>query len=641
MQSHVPTLDSRQLTDDAICVSPTGTLPSAWADPGTLTRLLVLVLDRNNLTGTLPGTWANGFRRVNTLWLGNNHFHGSLPATWAEDNAWPNLKELLLDNTHLGGELPPQWATSQAFPSLMMANFSQSDLHGSLPAFNNAWLNVLDVEGCNFDSTLDDFWSSSAPFTAVEASHNNLTGNLPDTPGSLCELTYLGLHDNRLEGTVPISWLQAGEILSHVSYLDLGTLWDDSVGQADWRRELCLQQPVVFNADVTGQQASLLPSLQQHLAQQKTTLVYASRNLTDFAVWLSTGGSRIDLALANSFLQEGSQLMSVRQICKNTEFKAVLLILWGVLGGCCLMVVCTYAVACKLATRAGPTYFGLKSWLSPLWALGIVVTKACSGFGGLAFYWYDCVSGVIVLCQVWYTWPGHLLALIFFFHFAAVGAIFACHAVHRFVGPEHSNNNNKLVLYIVCDILAVLLSPAMIPVVILLDTVALVREILLFTKHVVRLPGLRWLQPGYVAVSKLHRCVHGANCLGLSWVDLGRYEDMHNLVAAAFQSLPTVILNSVIFALGNRPSNGIYLSDGLFVTSVVASCLAILKCLIIILWQAYEQGKTAVGHIGSVVLGKTLAGDNPSATRALHPQNSNIELLAHKCEVSSSAPLGV
>lgn len=618
----------------------TGTLPLAWADPGALPQLMVLALDHNRLTGTLPPTWANGFRRLDTLWLGQNRFHGSLPAAWAEDDAWPDLQDLLLDNTHLSGEVPPQWTTSQAFPSLLVANFSQSNLSGPLPAYDNARLNVLDVEGCNFNSTLDDLWTSSAPLTAIEASHNNLSGSLPDTPGCLRQLTYLGLHDNHLQGTVPITSLQAGEILSHVSHLDLGTVWDWSVRQADWRQELCLQQPVLFYADVPGQQASLLPSLKQHLVHQKVASVYASRNLTNFALWLSTGGSRTDMALADRFLQGKSQLMSVKQICKNFDSKAVLLILWGVFGSCCLMVVCTYAAACKLATRAGPTYFGLKSLLSPLWALGIVVTKACSGFGGLAFYWYDCISGVIVMCQVWHTWPGHLLALIFFFHFAAVGAILACHAVHRLVGPEHINNN-KLILYIVCDMLAVLLSPAMIPVVILLDTVALIREILLFIKHVVRLPGLRWLQPGHVAVSKLHRWVHDANCLGLSWVDLGRYEDMHNLIAAAFQSLPTVILNSVIYALGNRPSNGIYLSDGLFVTSVVASCLAILKCLIIVFWQAYKEETTAAGHIGSVLVGKTLAAGNPSTARALHPQNSNIELLAHKFEVSESAPLEV
>ena len=624
----------------------TGTLPSAWADPGALPKLLLLVLDHNNLTGTLPGTWANGFRRLNMLWLGTNGFHGSLPAAWAEDNAWPELQNILLDNTLLSGEVPLQWTTPQAFPSLQVANFSQSNLHGPLPAYHNARLNVLDVAGCSFNSTLDDLWSSSAPLIAIEASHNNLSGSLPDTPGSLSQLTYLGLHDNCLQGTVPITWLQAGEILSHVAHLDVGTVWDHSVSQADWRQELCLQQPVLFDADVTGQQASLLPGLQQHLAHQKAASIFASRNLTDFAVWLSTGGSQAEMLFADRFLQGKSQLISVKEICKNSDSKAVLMILWGVFGSCCLMVVCTYAAACKLQKRAGPTYFGLKPLLAPLWALGIVVTKACSGFGGLAFYWYDCISGLIVMCEVWHTWPGHLLALIFFFHFAAVGAILACHAVHRLVGPQlrnnnNNNNNNMLILYIVCDILAVFLSPAMIPVVIMLDTVALVQEILLCIKHVVRLPGLRWLQPGYVAVSKLHRCVHDANCLGLSWVDLDEYEDMHNLIAAAFQSLPTVILNSVIYALGNRPSNGIYLSDGLFVTSVVASCLAILKCLIVILWQAYKHETTAAGHIGSVVVGKTLAGGNPSAAKALHPQKSNIELLAQKCEVSGSAPLKV
>ena len=610
-----------------------GALPDEWSSPSAFSNIQVLNLEGNNLTGTLPSSWGNqGFTHLNTLWLGQQGLHGPLPATWAEDPAFLNLQELMLDNTNLSGELPWQWATPQAFPSLLVANLSHSDLQGPLPAFDNAHLNVLDVESCNFDCMLDDLWSSSAPLIAIEASHNNLTGSLPDIPGCLRRLMYLGLHHNPLEGTVPITWLQAGEILSHVSHLDVGSRWTYSVGQADWRQELCIQEPVLFYADVTGKQASLLPSLQQYMARQQVTSGYASQNLTDFAVC-----SRTDLALADRYLHETSQLVSVQQICRNSDSQAVLLMLWGVFGGCALMVVCTYAVACKLATRAGPTYFGLKSFLSPLWALGIAVTKGCSGLGGLAFYWYDCITDVIVLCQVWHTWPGHLLALIFFFHFAAVGAILACHGVHRLVGPVVGNN--KLLLYLMWDVLAVVISPVMIPVVILLDTVALIRQIFLFIKHIVRLPGLRWLQPGYVIVSKLHGCVHAANCLGLNWFDLDHYEDMHNLVAAVFQSLPTVILNSVIYSLGNKPSNGVYLSDGLFVTSVVASCLAVLKCLVIILWQAYKQDTTAAGHVGNVVVGKMLAAVSPSAVKVLHPQTSNTDLLARKFEVSGTVPV--
>lgn len=116
---------------------------------------------------------------------------------------------------------------------------------------------------------------------------------------------------------------------------------------------------------------------------------------------------------------------------------------------------------------------------------------------------------------------------------------------------------------------------------------------------------------------------------------------MHNWVAAVFQSLPTVVLNSVIFALGNKPSNGVYLSDGPFVTSVVASCLAVLKCLIITLWQAYKQDTTAAGHISSVLVGKTLAAVSPAAAKVLHPQISSIDLLAQKYEVSGAVPVGV
>ena len=165
--------------------------------------------------------------------------------------------------------------------------------------------------------------------------------------------------------------------------------------------------------------------------------------------------------------------MSVREICKNAGFKAVLVILWSVLGGCCLFVVMANAVACRLTTKAGKTYFGLKSWLSPLWALSNVVVKR-SGFGGLAFYWYECISGIIVLCQVWNTWPGHVLATIFFFHFAAVGAVLTWHALRQLI--EH--DNSKPVIHVCCYSLAVLLSPLMIPVVLSLDTAALVRECL-------------------------------------------------------------------------------------------------------------------------------------------------------------------
>ena len=616
----------------------TGTLPASWDGPQALPELIVLMIDENHLTGTLPAEWGSNssFRQLSSLYLGSNYIHGHLPESWAKEGAFPNLQLLSLQNTSISGTMPTAWAAPPAFPSLLVANLSLNPLEGPLPAFDNAKLNVVDAWGCNFTDSLDAMWNSSAPLTALEASNNNLTGTLPDVTGSLSQLDYLGLRNNQLEGTVPLSWLQAGGMLSHVSYLDLGDIWERSVAMVDWRQQLCLQQDLYYT-DVTGKQEALLPSLQEQIADMQQSGLDSTRNLTLYALWAQTGGSVSQFSLAYRFLHGESQVTSVKAICKNTGSTTVLLTVWSTFGGCCLIIIGTYAVMSRLATRAGSTYFGLKPWLSPVWALGIVLTKGCAGFGGLAFYYYDLISAIIVLCQVWGTWPGHLLAIIFFFHFTAVGAVVAFHGLRRLTAAE--NKSQKPVVQIVCDILSVVISPVMIPVVLLMDTVALVREIVLFIKHGVKLPGLKWLHPGYVVAFRLHRCLHTANLLGLSWVDLENYEDMHNLVAAVFQSLPTVILNSVIFSLGNKPSNGIFLSSKLFVTSVVASCLAMLKCVIIVTWQAYRQDVNVPRHVCSLLVGKTLAG--VKGGRKLQAQTSNVELLAQKYESSGSAPLGV
>ncbi len=104
------------------------------------------------------------------------------------------------------------------------------------------------------------------------------------------------------------------------------------------------------------------------------------------------------------------------------------------------------------------------------------------------------------------------------------------------------------------------------------------------------------------------------------------------------QSLPTVVLNFVIFSLGNKPSHGIFLSSGLFLTAIIASCLAMLKSLIVILWQAFRQTVHPVRHAASLVTGKTLAG-KPVETCGTR-QNSVVELLAQQYQDFGSAPLG-
>jgi len=152
----------------------------------------------------------------------------------------------------------------------------------------------------------------------------------------------------------------------------------------------------------------------------------------------------------------------------------------------------------------------------------------------------------------------------------------------------------------------------------------------------VGLPGFRWLRPGFAVASRLHRCLESVKYVGLSWVDLENYEGMHNLIAACLQSLPTVILNSVLFSLGNNPSHGIFLSSNLFVATIVASFLAMLKTLMEILWQASRRDAHPMRHAASLVVGKTLAGD--ATESKLGARSRSVELLSLR--YLETAPLG-
>ncbi len=177
----------------------------------------------------------------------------------------------------------------------------------------------------------------------------------------------------------------------------------------------------------------------------------------------------------------------------------------------------------------------------------------------------------------------------------------------------------------------------MIPVVLLLDTMAFIWQAGICIQGLAKSTGWPWLRPVYVAVYTVQRFVVSNNCLGLIWVDLEQYESMHNLIAAVFQSLPTVILSSVLFSLGNRPSDGLFFSDSLFVVAVIASCLVMLKVLMVFLWQAYSNNIQPVRYLLHLVSGRALASQ-PTATELA--AGRSIQSLTDMYHVSASAPLG-
>ncbi len=66
-----------------------------------------------------------------------------------------------------------------------------------------------------------------------------------------------------------------------------------------------------------------------------------------------------------------------------------------------------------------------------------------------------------------------------------------------------------------------------------------------------------WVRSGYLVAFRAHHRLRSFDYLGFSWVDLENYKSMHTLIAACLQSLPTVVLNSTLLSLGNKPSHGV------------------------------------------------------------------------------------
>jgi len=620
----------------------TGQLPAAWGAPGTFPELFALECYDTNIAGSLPDAWGSiqAFQELRILYLHSNNIAGALPDVWAQKGSFPSLLGLAIRNTLLTGTMPVSWSSADAFPQLQVLDLANTQLHGTLPSFSNSGLSVIAMENCSFDSNLGPLWASSAPLQLISLTNNSLSGSLPDIASALSQLQFLNLANNRLEGTVPLSWLQEGSLLSHISVLNVGQVWDASLAQTNWRQELCLKK-YLYDADVTGQQLALLPTLVQHLSSVADYTDIAGVYNDGLYSWLQSS-DYLDVEFEDLLQNVNSQLASVPDICANHDSRKVLLVVWIVFAGCCLLALMAYFCARLMTRKPSSVRYAVWPCLLPVWTLACGLYDTFSGLGGLAFYYYDLVTSIIVLTQVWGTWPGGILTAIFLFHFAITGVIVANHGLYRIIKQKYVVSDSGVRLNIAVLVVSLLVGPLCIPAVLVLDTCAFIRDALMCITRFTQLFGVQWARPGYLVAFKIHRSLHAFDYLGFSWVVRENYEDMHNLIAAFLQSMPTVILNSIVFSLGNKPSHGIFLSSGLFVTAIVASCLAMLRCLVVILFQAFRNKVHPARHAASLVVGKTLAGNELASHVVVQSQtrSDSIKRLIQLYHVSGSAPLG-
>lgn len=98
----------------------TGRLPPEWgAAGGPLASLYELSLSGNRLTGSLPAAWGrpDGFKNLQVLQLdGQADLAGPLPPGWGSPRAFQALTNLSLANNQLSGTIPQSWAYATSFP---------------------------------------------------------------------------------------------------------------------------------------------------------------------------------------------------------------------------------------------------------------------------------------------------------------------------------------------------------------------------------------------------------------------------------------------------------------------------------------------------------------------------------------------
>ncbi|CAH9081273.1 unnamed protein product [Cuscuta epithymum] len=197
----------------------TGSLTDTLAE---LPELKYLDLSGNNFSGEIPASFGS-FRRLEVLGLVENLLDGTVPAFLGNVSSLKqlnlsynpfspgrippelgnlsNLEVLWLTNTNLIGEIPD--SLSQ-LTKLVDLDLAFNGLSGPVPSWLTELTSVVQIELYNNSLTGElpaKGWSNMTALRLIDASMNQLTGNIPP---ELCGLPLesLALYENKLEGNL-------------------------------------------------------------------------------------------------------------------------------------------------------------------------------------------------------------------------------------------------------------------------------------------------------------------------------------------------------------------------------------------------------------------------------------------------------
>lgn len=222
-------------------------------------QIQVLLLESNNLAGTIPPAFFLTFPSLTTVQLlSNPKLGGSIP----DFVLGAPLSNLLLQQCSFTGSIPASVFTS----SLVQLQLELNQLTGGMPSDigNSTQLSIFEV-GQN-KLSIGDFPPSVINCTAMTKFSviNSGVTSLPDAFSTLRGITLLNLQGNRLSGSVPYSWCSLTNLAS--IYLQdnnglTGTI-PDCIGNWTGLKDL-----VIENTQMSGTIPSTIftafPNLQQ------------------------------------------------------------------------------------------------------------------------------------------------------------------------------------------------------------------------------------------------------------------------------------------------------------------------------------------------------------------------------------------